>query len=148
MSKVLIVYGSTTGNTEYVAERIEEKMKAKDHDVTTLDVSQAEVEGLANAYDVVLFGCSTWGEDEIELQDDFIPLYDDLASCALDGKKVAVFGCGDSSYEYYCGAVDVIEERSKENGAEIIYESLKIDGDPRSELGDIEDWANGVAGAA
>ena len=148
MSKVLIVYGSTTGNTEFVADRVNDTLKGAGHEVTVLDASDAEVDGLAKEYDVVLFGCSTWGEDEIELQDDFIPLYDDLANCALDSKKVAVFGCGDSSYEYYCGAVDAIEERSKELGAQIFYESLKIDGDPRSESGDIDDWANGVAGAA
>ena len=41
---------------------------------------------------MILFGCSTWGDDEIELQDDFVPIYDDLDQAELAGKKVAVFG--------------------------------------------------------
>jgi sulfite reductase alpha subunit-like flavoprotein len=48
----------------------------------------------------------------------------------LSGKKVAVFGCGDSSYTHFCGAVDVIEEKAAQLGANVVMASLKIDGDP------------------
>ncbi len=111
MSKSLIVYGSTTGNTEYVAETIGKFLEKNDVNVDVQDSADVSAEGLGNGYDLVLLGCSTWGDDEIELQDDFIPLFDELEQSSLKGKKVAVFGCGDSSYEYFCGAVDAIQEK-------------------------------------
>ena len=145
MASVLIVYGSTTGNTTYVAEMAERILAAAGATVKVVDAADAEPDGLCNGYDAVLFGCSTWGDDEIELQDDFIPLFDSFDSIAAKGKKVAVFGCGDSSYTYFCGAVDSIEQSLNALGATVVTESLKIDGDPHSVKSDIEDWANQVA---
>jgi len=130
MSKTLIVYGSTTGNTESVSDDIAKILEKNGHDVDIRSAADVSVEGMAEGYDVVFLGSSTWGDDEIELQDDFIPVFDDLGKAGLSGKKVAVFGCGDSSYEFFCGAVDVIEEKSEKLGAVMLGDSLKIDGDP------------------
>ncbi|MFW5490529.1 MAG: flavodoxin [Desulfovibrio sp.] len=145
MSKTLIVYGSTTGNTETTAEYVQATLKGKGMDVELLNVTDVEASDLANGYDVLLFGCSTWGDDEIELQDDFIPLYESLEEANLSGRKVAVFGCGDSSYTFFCGAVDAIEEKAEKLGANIVVGSLKIDGDP--EKAEVVSWAEGVAAA-
>ena len=142
MSKTLIVFGSTTGNTESVSDDIAKVLEKAGHTVDIVDAGDAEVDGMADGYDAVFMGCSTWGEDEIELQDDFIPIFDDLDKAGLSGKKVAVFGCGDSSYEYYCGAVDVIEEKSEKLGAVMLGETLKIDGDPDSDA--VTAWAESV----
>jgi len=130
MSKTLIVYGSTTGNTESVSDDIAKILEKNGHNVDIRSAADVSVEGMAEGYDVVFLGSSTWGDDEIELQDDFIPVFDDLGKAGLSGKKVAVFGCGDSSYEFFCGAVDVIEEKSEKLGAVMLGDSLKIDGDP------------------
>lgn len=143
MTKSLIVYGSTTGNTETTAEYIAEAMEEKDFAVELKNVTEVGVADLTG-YDIVLFGCSTWGEEEIELQDDFIPLYDTLEDAELKGKKVSVFGCGDSDYTYFCGAVDAIEEKLEKMGAEVVGDSLKIDGAP--ERDPIMDWGRDIAG--
>ena len=145
MSKVLIVFGSTTGNTESVASFVAKGLKNKGIEPDVKSAADVEAKGLADGYDVILFGCSTWGEEEIELQDDFIPLYESFDEIDFSGKKVAVFGCGDSSYTYYCGAVDVIQEKAEQLGATIIYESLKIDGEP--EVAESTAWGEGVAGS-
>lgn len=143
MSSALIVYGSTTGNTEYVAGIAERVLSETGATVKKLDASNVTPEGLCDGYDLVMFGCSTWGEDSIELQDDFIPLFESFESIQAKGKKVAVFGCGDSSYEYFCGAVDAIEQKLDELGA-IVLDTLKIDGDPQSEKDVIENWTKSV----
>lgn len=142
MSKALIVYGSTTGNTESVSDSIAKVLEKNSIATEIRDSADVTAEGLCNGFDVILFGCSTWGEDEIELQDDFIPLYDDLENAGLKDRKVAVFGCGDSSYTYFCGAVDAIEEKSEQLGASIIVDSLKIDGDPDDD--EVNSWAEQV----
>eukprot|EP00767_Chilomastix_cuspidata_P007086 gnl/Chilomastix_cuspidata/7644.p1 GENE.gnl/Chilomastix_cuspidata/7644~~gnl/Chilomastix_cuspidata/7644.p1 ORF type:complete len:157 (+),score=13.00 gnl/Chilomastix_cuspidata/7644:32-472(+) len=144
MSSAIIVYGSTTGNTENTSEMIEKILSSKGIDVTVKDVSDIKPEDTKN-YDLVVFGCSTWGEDEIELQDDFVPFYEDLGNADLSGRKVAVFGCGDSSYTHFCGAVDAIEEKARELGANLVSESLKIDGDPDDNESDIKSWAEEIA---
>lgn len=147
MSKVLIVYGSTTGNTEFVADQAERILSGQGNEVTKLNAAKANAKGLCAGYDLVMFGCSTWGQDSIELQDDFIPLYDDFEAIEANGKKAAVFGCGDSSYDFFCGAVDAIEQKLGEVGATVI-DTLKIDGDPQAEKGEIEAWVKRVAAAA
>jgi flavodoxin len=38
----------------------------------------------------------------------------------LSGKSAAAFGCGDSEYMYFCGAVDLLEERLEERGAKVL----------------------------
>lgn len=145
MPKALIIYGSTTGNTEFVAETISRELAGAGYSVDTRDVSEVAPAGLFSGFDLVLLGCSTWGDDEIELQDDFIPFFDELAQTDAAGRKVACFGCGDSSYEFFCGAVDAIEERVRELGAELVQDGLKIDGDPRASREDIAAWAHEVA---
>ncbi len=143
MTSALIVYGSTTGNTEYVADVAKRVLTDKGLNVTMLDASSAKAESLCADYDLVLFGCSTWGDDSIELQDDFIPLFDDFEKIGASGKSTAVFGCGLSDYQYFCGAVDVIQDKLVAMGAKVIY-TLKIDGDPQGETAEIETWTENV----
>ena len=59
--KILIVYGSTTGNTAGIAEAFAERIGNAGHDVTLLNAADASAEGLCNGYDAALFGCSAWG---------------------------------------------------------------------------------------
>lgn len=139
MAKALIVYGSSTGNTESVAEHVKTALDKAGHEAVLLNVVDATVNGLAEGYDMVFLGCSTWGDEDIELQDDFVPLFENLDQAGLTGKNVAVFGCGDSSYTHFCGAVDAIEEKVRALGAELVAASLKIDGDP--DMSDAAAWA-------
>lgn len=146
MAKVLIVFGSTTGNTEGVAENIEKVLSGGGASVTLRNAADVTANGLTTGYDLVLFGCSTWGEEDVELQDDFVPLYENLEKADLSGKKVAVFGCGDTSYTHFCGAVDAIEKKAEGLGANIVTGSLKIDGEPVA--ADVEAWAKEVLAVA
>ncbi len=143
MKEALIVFGSTTGNTEYVASHIEKKLAEAGYTVKNANVDSVSAAGLCDPYTLILFGCSTWGEDEIELQDDFIPLFEEFDAINAGGKKTAVFGCGDSSYEYFCGAVDAIEEKLNSLGAEVL-DTLKIDGEPQGEKDAIDDFVKTV----
>jgi flavodoxin short chain len=147
MADVLIVFGSTTGNTETTAENIADILKEGGHAVTVLDAGKAEPSGLCAGRDCVLFGCSTWGDDSVVLQDDFASLFDAFDAIGVSGVKAAVFGCGDSGYTYFCGAVDVIYEKLEELGANIIASKLKIDGDPTDSDTGIASWAAEVMAA-
>ncbi|MBL4902064.1 MAG: flavodoxin [Desulfocapsa sp.] len=147
MSKALIVYGSTTGNTEIVAEQIAEILKDKGVEVTLKNVVDATVAELGKEYDLTVLGASTWGEEDIEFQEDFAQFFEDMDKAELKDKKVAIFGCGDSSYEHFCGAVDELEAKAETLGAKLVGDSLRIDGDPGDASSDVDDWAGEVAAA-
>ncbi len=147
MSTALIVYGSTTGNTEFTAETIEGSLSDSGYNVTVLNAANTTPSVLNDEYDLYLLGSSTWGDDDIEFQEDFAPFFDDMGTdISLEGKKFAIFGCGDSTYEYFCGAVDALEERVQKMGAKLICDGLRIDGDPEED--EIKEWAQDIINAA
>lgn len=125
MKKTIIVYGSTTGNTETVANLIAGKLEgaqvANVADVNKDDIAAAEL---------VLFGSSTWGYGD--LQDDWESFIDELSNDMLSGKDVAVFGCGDQDGfgDVFCEATETIRSKAEECGANIVAENLKVDGEP------------------
>ncbi|MDR1167020.1 MAG: flavodoxin [Deltaproteobacteria bacterium] len=147
MSNVLIVYGSTTGNTEWVAGQLESQIKAAGHSVSKAKAGDVSADGLCAGKDLVLFGCSTWGEDEIELQEDFIPLFDSFDKIQASGVKTAVFGCGDEDYKFFCGAVDAITDKLASLGSQVVGGKLKINGDPDGATDAIKTWGAAVIGA-
>jgi flavodoxin short chain len=147
MAKVLIVYGSTTGNTEWVAETAAAQVKAAGHQADVQEAGHVKAEGLCQGWDLVLFGCSTWGMDDIELQEDFALLFENFDKIAAKGVKTAVFGCGDESYTYFCGAVDAIADKLESLGAAAVGYRLKIDGDPHDSGNEITSWVDSALSA-
>ena len=143
MSKALIVFGSTTGNTESVSDEIAKVLERNGHAVEIRNAAGVDVANMADGFDAVLLGSSTWGDEDIELQDDFVPVFESLDQAGLSGRKVGVFGCGDSSYTHFCGAVDAIEEKAEALGAVLMGESLRIDGEPDN--GEVAAWAQSMS---
>ncbi|MDR2949342.1 MAG: flavodoxin [Dysgonomonas sp.] len=90
MSKIAIVYGSSTGATESVAEKI----KASFDDATLFNADSVSVDDL-KPYDFLIFGASTTGVGD--LQDDWEILLPKIEKMDFSGKKVAIFGLGDSA---------------------------------------------------
>ena len=118
MSKVLIIYGSSTGATEDIAGRVANALDgATSRNVTSLD---GDTLASLKAYDLVLLGSSTWGIGD--LQDDWYAKLDILAGADLKGVKVGVFGTGDQeSYpDSFADAVGILAETAAQAGATII----------------------------
>jgi len=86
MSKVAIVFWSSTGNTETMANCIAEGAGAAATVVSIADMTPA---ALAN-YDVVAFGCPAMGSEQLE-ESEFEPMFAGLEG-SLNGKKIALFG--------------------------------------------------------
>ena len=143
MVKAMLIYGSTIGNTEILSKSVEEGLKSSDVEVTVKNVETASTEELKD-YDAIILGCSTWGEGE--LQDDFISFEEEMSEIKLDGKKAAVFGPGDSETypDTFCDAVDILEKRLKNCGAEIVIDSLKIDGDVEPKCEEAKNWGKKI----
>lgn len=114
MAKVLIVYVTTTGNTEKMAQAIAEGAKGAGADVTCKTVGEASVSELAG-YDVVAFGSPAMGAEVLE-EAEMEPFFSEAAG-SLSGKKVALFG----SYDWGDGEwLRTWEDRCKDAGAEVV----------------------------
>ena len=90
MKKMGIIYGSSTGTCESIAQTIAEKLGVASVDV--IDASKITTEKVGG-YDILLLGTSTWGDGE--LQDDWYDAIKTVHTADLNGKIVALFGCGD-----------------------------------------------------
>ena len=143
-TKIVLIYGTTSGNTEELAEDVVDGLASGGAEVVVKNVTDASIDELED-YDAIIFGCPTYGEGE--LQDDFVDFNDAISGISLEGKKAAVFGPGDSE-EYpdtFCMAVDILEEALRKCGAEVVVEGLKIDGDVVEAIGTGEEWGSKVA---
>ena len=143
--KAMIIFGSTTGNTEAMSEIVSKALEENEIETVTVNVTDASVDDLKGENDLVLLGCPAYGDDEVELQEDFEEFYEKMDGIDLSGKKFAVFAPGDSSYEHFCGSVDFLEEKLKELGGQIIEDGLKVDGDPDDSESEIVDWSASLA---
>ncbi len=116
MAKTIVVYGSTTGTCENIANTIGTKLGADVINVTDLSADQ-----IAEA-DLLVIGTSTWGAGE--LQDDWYDGINVLKGTDLSGKKVAVFGCGDSAgySDTFCGGMKELYDAAKGAGATMVGE--------------------------
>ena len=108
MSKIAIVYGTSTGITESVAKKLNEVIGEGD----VYDVAKVTT-GILKPYDFLILGASTTGYGD--LQDDWETFLPKLDQFDFSGKKVALFGLGDSS-SYSDTFV---------NGMAILYNGLK-----------------------
>ena len=118
MSKVGIIYWSSTGNTEAMAQAVEEGAKAAGADVEIMEVADADVDK-ALSFDVLALGCPAMGDEELE-EGEFEPFFSDLEG-KLSGKKVALFG----SYDWGDGEwMRHWESTCKEDGAVLACDSV------------------------
>ena len=121
MEKVLIVYWSSTGNTEIMAEALAQGC-SESGEVTCVNVGEnPSVDG----YDRYLLGCSSMG-DEVLDEGEFEPWLTSVED-SLSGKKVALFG----SYGWGDGRwMREWEERSTIKGFNLFDEGLIINYTP------------------
>jgi len=117
MGKTAIIYGSTTGTTEDIAGRIASKLNIAQGDI--YEISKVTADTVAG-YDTLLLGSSTWGSGD--LQDDWYDGIETPKGADLAGKKIALFGCGDSSSysDTFCSALGTIYNDLKDSGATFV----------------------------
>ena len=119
MDKVHVIYGSTTGMTEAVAAKIANSLGAQVFNVNAADAAAFDAE-------LLVLGSSTWGIGD--LQDDWAAKLDEVKG-NFAGKKVAVFGLGDSQgfADSFCVAAETIANAAKDAGATLVGDVLKLD---------------------
>ena len=116
--KTAVVYFSSTGNTEDMANAVLEGMKNKGAEaelITSADFTADRVD----EFDAIAFGCPAMGDEVLE-EDEFAPMFE---SCEpkLSGKNIALFG----SYGWGDGEwMRNWEEQCRNAGANLVTESV------------------------
>lgn len=114
MSKIAIVYWSGTGNTQAMAEAVEEGVTGAGAEATVLEAGDFGSADLGN-YDAVIFGCSAQGDEELEA-DEMEPMFADCEP-KLNGRTVGLFG----SYEWNDGEwMETWKQRTEGDGAKLV----------------------------
>ncbi|MCR5046843.1 MAG: flavodoxin [Treponema sp.] len=117
--KVAVIYASTTGNTEAMANAINEQVKAGGAEVVFGTADSADSAAVL-ACDVLLLGSPAMGDEVLE---DSVEEFFGKIEGSLSGKKVALFG----SYDWGDGQwLRDWEDRVKSCGATVTTESLKV----------------------
>ena len=117
MTKIAIVYGSSTDNTKQVANFISQKLSS--NDVKIFDVARLNPDDL-NDYPNLIFGTSTLGLGDI--QDDWDYFLPKLKNMNLNGKVIALYGLGDSAgySDTFVDGLGILFEEIKNKGCKII----------------------------
>ena len=116
--KIAVVYWSSTGNTEAMAQAVAEGAKQSGAEVALLTATEFGPEAM-DSYDAVAFGCPAMGAEELE-DTEFAPMFE---SCEdkLSGKKIALFG----SYGWGDGEwMRSWEETCQNKGASLACDSV------------------------
>ncbi len=121
MNTTIVIYGSSTGTCEAIAEKIASKLGCEALNVQDLTTD------IINNHQNLILGTSTWGAGE--MQDDWYDGVKTLQNADLSGKTIALFGCGDcESYsDTFVGGIAELYNGIKDSSANFIG-SVDTDG--------------------
>lgn len=135
-----VIFGSTTGMTESVASKIAQTLGCEAINVNAADAAAFDA-------DLLVLGSSTWGVGD--LQDDWMAKLDAVKGY-FAGKKVAVFGLGDSIgfADSFCVAAETLATTAKDAGATLVGDVLKLDDTNEADQtdGKIAAWVETIKG--
>lgn len=118
MSKIAVVYWSSTGNTEAMANAVAEGAKAAGCEVSVFECADFSADKV-DEFDAIAFGCPAMGAEVLE-EDEFDPMFTGCEG-KISGKKLALFG----SYGWGDGEwMSDWEERCKKDGAVLAADSV------------------------
>ena len=116
--KIAVVYWSSTGNTEAMAQAIAEGARKAGASAELFTATEFDG-GKVDAFDAIAFGCPAMGAEELE-DSEFAPMFESCES-KLSGKKIALFG----SYGWGDGEwMRTWEETCRNDGASLVCDSV------------------------
>lgn len=127
--RVLVAYGTETGNSKTLAYQLAEKALQADVSVEVVNLAEYRVRQLQREQ-VMLIICSTHGDGEPpEPISEFYSALMKENDAGLQQLKFAVLALGDSSYPLFCETGKAIEQRLLQLGAQPILPRTDCDVD-------------------
>lgn len=127
MPGITLISASQTGNARRVAEALRDDLIAAKLNVTLINAGDYKFKQIANEK-LLIVVASTQGEGEPA--EEAVPLHKFLFSKKapkLDNTAFAVFGLGDTSYEFFCQAGKDFDAKLAELGGERLLDRVDAD---------------------
>lgn len=146
MPQALLLYATNSGNTEFAAQTIANALASNHIQIDILNVAEAKPEDVIG-YNLLILGSPTWDNvingryKQGQLQDQMAAFLHTISQVDLAKQPMAVFGLGDSNYQYFCGSAILLQKFVSKAGAHLISDPLYIDGYPQFQAGLLVDWA-------
>lgn len=116
--KIAVIYWSSTGNTEAMAQAVAEGARKAGASAELFTATEFDG-GKVDAFDAIAFGCPAMGAEELE-DSEFAPMFESCES-KLSGKKIALFG----SYGWGDGEwMRTWEDTCRNDGASLVCDSV------------------------
>lgn len=118
MRKTAVVYWSGTGNTQMMAEKVAEGVRAAGAEADVYNCTEFSADLMDN-YEAVAFGCPSMGSEQLE-DTEFEPVFTECEA-KLSGKVIGLFG----SYGWGDGEwMRSWEARCNDDGANLVCDSV------------------------
>lgn len=138
LPKVLILYGSQTGNAEAAARRLKRELRLLKPVMMTLNDAEGLKEMVGrNKYTHVLAVCSTFGDGSPPAN--AYKFFETELPRLCGGQKFAVLGLGSTIYPRFCQAAVTLDQLLRDGGLEPLITLTKAD-EAAGADGAIDDW--------
>lgn len=118
MRKTAVVYWSGTGNTQMMAEKVAEGVRAAGAEADVYNCTEFSADLMDN-YEAVAFGCPSMGSEQLE-DTEFEPVFTECEA-KLSGKVIGLFG----SYGWGDGEwMRTWEDTCRGDGASVVSEPV------------------------
>lgn len=141
MVSVLIIFGSTGGNTELVCDEVSQILSEKKHKVIMQRAEQSSPADMKK-YPYCILASSTYGQGL--LQDHMLKFIKSCTPANFKNGKFAIIGLGDNKYntEYVIESAKTLENTVKKHGGNLITTALRINKTPVPHLDPtVKKWA-------
>jgi len=125
--KLTVFYGTETGNSKGLAQKVAKKGEKNGVEVDVVDLSTCDASQIAAIDHPFVVIVSTW--DDGAPPPKCVPFYDSLmaSDASLEGKQYTVLALGDTEYPLFCECGKTIDAKLSELGATAVL--------PRTDLG-------------
>ena len=137
MSKITVLYGTETGNSELLAMDICKEGENLGLECVNYGMEHIESDDFSNIENLLIV-CSTWGDGE--QPDNAIDLYEsieDSDESSMAGVGFAVLALGDTAFDLFCEAGIQWDNILQEKGGKRVNERIDCDVDYED---DAEEW--------
>jgi flavodoxin len=145
MKTIIIIYGSSGGNTEIVCQKVAEVLQSSELNVILKRVENCTPQDIFKG-DLCILAAPTY-EHGIIL-DHFLPFLKELKQTDLKGHQMAVIALGDTKYDmhYHLESANTLVAAIKESKGSTFHHPLRISGLPFPHLdGRITKWAQEIS---
>lgn len=141
--KIDIIYASTSGNTEMIAEVVGKRLETLGVEIILRRAELTTIREISKSKSYI-FATSTW--EHGELNPYFSNLYKEMRDFDFKEIKGAFIGLGDTRYEpvFFAEGIKLLRKRFIENNGDDRGRTLFINGDPYPWIDEAEEWAGDI----